>query len=46
MIKNRDRTTKKKKKKKAHLEIIDSNSMPFDMSSMQESLNKMLGKLK
>ena len=30
--------------KKAHLEIIDS-SMPFDMSSMQESLNKMLGGL-
>lgn len=30
--------------KKAHIEIIDS-SMPFDMSSMQESLNKMLGNL-
>lgn len=30
--------------KKAHIEIIDS-SMPFDMSSMQESLNKMLGSL-
>ncbi|MDD4329417.1 MAG: ATP-dependent protease ATPase subunit HslU [Aliarcobacter sp.] len=30
--------------KKAHIEIIDS-SMPFDMSSMQESLNKMLGGL-
>ena len=30
--------------KKAHVEIIDS-SMPFDMSSMQESLNKMLGGL-
>ena len=30
--------------KKSHLEIIDS-SMPFDMSSMQESLNKMLGGL-
>ena len=30
--------------KKAHVEILDSN-MPFDMSSMQESLNKMLGSL-
>ncbi|MBP7770138.1 MAG: ATP-dependent protease ATPase subunit HslU [Aliarcobacter sp.] len=30
--------------KKAHVEILDS-SMPFDMSSMQESLNKMLGGL-
>ena len=30
--------------KKTHIEIIDS-SMPFDMSSMQESLNKMLGGL-
>ncbi|WP_418185846.1 ATP-dependent protease ATPase subunit HslU [Aliarcobacter vitoriensis] len=30
--------------KKAHVEIIDS-SIPFDMSSMQESLNKMLGSL-
>ncbi|RXJ89083.1 HslU--HslV peptidase ATPase subunit [Arcobacter sp. CECT 8983] len=30
--------------KKAHVEIIDS-SMPMDMSSMQESLNKMLGGL-
>ncbi len=30
--------------KKTHVEIIDS-SMPFDMSSMQESLNKMLGGL-
>ena len=30
--------------KKAHVEILDS-SMPFDMSSMQESLNKMLGSL-
>ncbi|MCG3650883.1 ATP-dependent protease ATPase subunit HslU [Aliarcobacter butzleri] len=30
--------------KKAHVEIIDS-SLPFDMSSMQESLNKMLGSL-
>ena len=30
--------------KKAHVEIIDS-SMPFDMSSMQESVNKMLGGL-
>ena len=30
--------------KKANVEIIDS-SMPFDMSSMQESLNKMLGGL-
>ena len=30
--------------KKAHVEIIDSN-LPFDMSSMQESLNKMLGSL-
>ena len=30
--------------KKAHIEILDS-SMPFDMSSMQESLNKMLGGL-
>ena len=30
--------------KKAHVEIIDS-SIPFDMSSMQESLNKMLGGL-
>ena len=30
--------------KKAHAEIIDS-SLPFDMSSMQESLNKMLGSL-
>src|SRR5574344_805264 len=30
--------------KKAHVEIIDS-SLPFDMSSMQESLNKMLGNL-
>jgi len=28
--------------KKAHVEILDSN-MPMDMSSMQESLNKMLG---
>ena len=28
--------------KKAHVEILDS-SMPMDMSSMQESLNKMLG---
>ncbi|HJE03962.1 ATP-dependent protease ATPase subunit HslU [Aliarcobacter thereius] len=28
--------------KKAHVEILDSN-IPFDMSSMQESLNKMLG---
>lgn len=30
--------------KRTHVEIIDS-SMPFDMSSMQESLNKMLGGL-
>lgn len=30
--------------KKAHVEILDS-SIPFDMSSMQESLNKMLGSL-
>ncbi|MFA9374144.1 MAG: ATP-dependent protease ATPase subunit HslU [Poseidonibacter sp.] len=30
--------------KKAHVEILDS-SMPLDMSSMQESLNKMLGGL-
>ncbi|WP_026804614.1 ATP-dependent protease ATPase subunit HslU [Aliarcobacter lanthieri] len=30
--------------KKTHVEIIDS-SLPFDMSSMQESLNKMLGSL-
>ena len=30
--------------KKTHIEIIDS-SMPFDISSMQESLNKMLGGL-
>lgn len=30
--------------KKTHVEIIDS-SMPMDMSSMQESLNKMLGGL-
>ena len=30
--------------KKAHVEIIDS-SIPMDMSSMQESLNKMLGGL-
>lgn len=30
--------------KKTHVEIIDS-SMPFDMSSMQESLNKMLGSM-
>jgi ATP-dependent HslUV protease ATP-binding subunit HslU len=30
--------------KKTHIEIIDS-SLPFDMSSMQESLNKMLGGL-
>lgn len=30
--------------KKSHVEIIDS-SMPFDMSSMQESLNKMLGSM-
>ncbi len=30
--------------KKTHVEIIDS-SMPFDMGSMQESLNKMLGGL-
>ena len=30
--------------KKTHIEILDS-SMPFDMSSMQESLNKMLGGL-
>ncbi|RXJ96630.1 HslU--HslV peptidase ATPase subunit [Arcobacter sp. AHV-9/2010] len=30
--------------KKAHVEILDSN-IPFDMSSMQESLNKMLGTL-
>lgn len=30
--------------KKAHVEILDS-SMPMDMSSMQESLNKMLGGL-
>ena len=30
--------------KKTHVEILDS-SMPFDMSSMQESLNKMLGGL-
>ena len=28
--------------KKTHVEILDSN-MPMDMSSMQESLNKMLG---
>lgn len=28
--------------KKAHVEILDSN-MPMDMTSMQESLNKMLG---
>lgn len=30
--------------KTAHVEILDSN-VPFDMSSMQESLNKMLGSL-
>jgi ATP-dependent HslUV protease ATP-binding subunit HslU len=30
--------------KKAHVEILDSN-MPMDMTSMQESLNKMLGGL-
>ncbi len=30
--------------KRTHIEILDS-SMPFDMSSMQESLNKMLGGL-
>jgi len=30
--------------KKAHIEIIDSK-LPFDISSMQESLNKMLGNL-
>ena len=30
--------------KKTHIEILDS-SMPFDMSSMQERLNKMLGGL-
>ncbi len=30
--------------KKAHVELLDS-SMPMDMSSMQESLNKMLGGL-
>ena len=30
--------------KKTHIEILDS-SMPFDMSSMQESLNKMFGGL-
>ncbi|MGM0519077.1 MAG: HslU--HslV peptidase ATPase subunit [Campylobacterota bacterium] len=30
--------------KKSHVEILDSN-MPMDMSSMQESLNKMLGGL-
>ena len=30
--------------KKTHIEILDS-SMPLDMSSMQESLNKMLGGL-
>ena len=30
--------------KKTHVEILDS-SMPFDMSSMQEGLNKMLGGL-
>jgi ATP-dependent HslUV protease ATP-binding subunit HslU len=30
--------------KKAHVEILDSN-MPFDMSSMQEGINKMLGGL-
>ncbi|PLY05097.1 MAG: HslU--HslV peptidase ATPase subunit [Arcobacter sp.] len=30
--------------KKAHVEILDS-SMPMDMTSMQESLNKMLGGL-
>ncbi len=30
--------------KKTHVEILDSN-MPMDMSSMQESLNKMLGGL-
>ncbi len=30
--------------KKAHVEILDSN-MPLDMTSMQESLNKMLGGL-
>ena len=30
--------------KKAHVEIIDS-SLPLDMSSMQEGLNKMLGNL-
>ena len=30
--------------KKAHVEILDSN-MPMDMSSMQESLSKMLGGL-
>ena len=30
--------------KKTHVEILDS-SMPFDMSSMQENLNKMLGGL-
>ena len=31
--------------KKTHIEIIDS-TMPFDMSSMQEGLNKMLGGMK
>lgn len=30
--------------KKAHIELVDS-SMPMDMTSMQESLNKMLGGL-
>ncbi len=30
--------------KKTHIEVIDSN-LPIDMSSMQESLNKMLGGL-
>lgn len=31
--------------KKTHVEIIDS-SLPFDMSSMQEGINKMLGGMK
>jgi len=31
--------------KKAHVEILDSN-MPMDITSMQESLNKMLGGIK
>jgi ATP-dependent HslUV protease ATP-binding subunit HslU len=39
-----DKTIEIEIPKKTHVEILDSN-MPLDMSSMQESLNKMLGGL-